>query len=740
METKKRGWVKNAAIIFLSVMLVLTFFSNTILNWSLPEVSGQYAGYGQLSTSIRGSGTVEANMGYSVQIKETRKIKSVLVRQGDRVEAGQKLFELDASDSEELKTALETLETLEYNYNLKLLDIVSPDYADSNERIAELKKEIERSNTKIENLKDKVTRYSDINDAIDNLNADIEELNAKIESINEEISDIASSASSTSTLIAAKVAALEKAKENAKSAAKALKSINEQITEYSSNITIRLDAAKAAYEEAQATYDTLNAEYTKAKAEYEAHLALVGGKDAEALRREYENAKKALDEQQAIVTECENKITSLGDTISALEEALNGETDEAKKAEFEQKLSSAKAELAQKKGELADAKYKIEAGNLKSNYEKAKANYESAQSLSDEKAALDAKKNSLDKQKTVLSRAQATYSTAQTQDRTLNSLKAYQKSAETYNERAQEAQEAAQEALDDAVASMTKELNADKKDVEKSLKNKKEELDTLNQISTAETELKSKNKDLSTAINDLAKQQATDEKTAQKTDMDLKKDKEAIDKQKKLVEKLRGNGAGEEVTARYAGIITSVNCIAGDTANSGATLATIDVEGKGYTLNISVTNQQAQQVHVGDSASAIDYWWGNVNIILQNIKNDQSNPGKGKILEFSVEGDVSAGQSLNISIGERQTSYNCVVPTSAIREDKDGKFILTTTSKSTPIGNRYYAKRVNVTVLASDSTNSAIDTGESYFYDFVITNSTAPVEAGTQIRLAANKS
>ena len=82
METKKRGWVKNAAIIFLSVMLVLTFFSNTILNWSLPEVSGQYAGYGQLSTSIRGSGTVEANMGYSVQIKETRKIKSVLVRQG----------------------------------------------------------------------------------------------------------------------------------------------------------------------------------------------------------------------------------------------------------------------------------------------------------------------------------------------------------------------------------------------------------------------------------------------------------------------------------------------------------------------------------------------------------------------------------------------------------------------------------------------------------------------------------
>ena len=29
---KKREWVKTAAIVFLSVMLVLTFFSNTIMN------------------------------------------------------------------------------------------------------------------------------------------------------------------------------------------------------------------------------------------------------------------------------------------------------------------------------------------------------------------------------------------------------------------------------------------------------------------------------------------------------------------------------------------------------------------------------------------------------------------------------------------------------------------------------------------------------------------------------------
>ena len=39
---KRKEWVKTAAIVFLSIMLVLTFFSNTIMNYSLPEVATEY--------------------------------------------------------------------------------------------------------------------------------------------------------------------------------------------------------------------------------------------------------------------------------------------------------------------------------------------------------------------------------------------------------------------------------------------------------------------------------------------------------------------------------------------------------------------------------------------------------------------------------------------------------------------------------------------------------------------------
>ena len=161
------------------------------------------------------------------------------------------------------------------------------------------------------------------------------------------------------------------------------------------------------------------------------------------------------------------------------------------------------------------------------------------------------------------------------------------------------------------------------------------------------------------------------------------------------------------------------------------------MDGKGYTMEISVTNEQAASVHVGDRCSITDYYWGpEVKMTVASIKPDTSNPGKGKILEIEIDGDVSEGQTFNLSIGDRQTSYDLVVPNSAIREDSNGKYILIASVKSTPLGNRYIAKRVNVTVIKKDNLNSAVDAGTEYGYEYVITSSTAPVEEGSQVRLA----
>ena len=119
---RKREWVKTAAIILLAVLLVLTFFSKTIMNASLPEVAAQQAASGAINARIRGSGTVEASEVYNVTIKQTRKVSSVLVKTGQEINVGDTLFVLEAEDSEELKQAETDLETLQQNYDKSLIE------------------------------------------------------------------------------------------------------------------------------------------------------------------------------------------------------------------------------------------------------------------------------------------------------------------------------------------------------------------------------------------------------------------------------------------------------------------------------------------------------------------------------------------------------------------------------------------------------------------------------------------
>ena len=104
-KVKNRGWVKNVAILFLAALLVLTFFSNTIMNRSLAEVATQGVTSGPITARVRGTGTVTAVGAYELKATQTRKIQSVLVRSGQEISAGDVLFVLGEGESEEVEAA-----------------------------------------------------------------------------------------------------------------------------------------------------------------------------------------------------------------------------------------------------------------------------------------------------------------------------------------------------------------------------------------------------------------------------------------------------------------------------------------------------------------------------------------------------------------------------------------------------------------------------------------------------------
>ena len=130
METKvkNREWVKNAAIVLLAALLVLTFFSNTIMNRNLPEVATQSVSDGTINAKVRGTGTVTANGNHVVKAAETREIRAVMVKAGQTVETGDVLFVLGSGEKSELEQAQEQLNQLQLSYQRTALGGSYTDY------------------------------------------------------------------------------------------------------------------------------------------------------------------------------------------------------------------------------------------------------------------------------------------------------------------------------------------------------------------------------------------------------------------------------------------------------------------------------------------------------------------------------------------------------------------------------------------------------------------------------------
>ena len=686
-KSKRKDIIKNIAIVFLLVLLGLTFFSNTIMNWSLPEVSGQYAGYGTITSSIRASGTVTANMGYSVTIDETREIKSILIRKGDKVEAGQVIFTLEEGDSAELDAAKTELENMEYQYQLALINSGSTSYSSLEIELADLKADLAEAQEKLKAL-DEYRDTAGIEAALEKAQKDVQDKQEYLQELEDAIAGIGDETSAEDETIRAAMEAR--------------------------------DAAQAADEDARAYYENLQAFQVDLEAAQNALIAaekhlgelLQSQADAE---RDYENKYPLLEAHRVASIRLKNATNRIADWYGTPELQ---EADPEGYAAALRELEAAQAEI-----DALSPVTNEDLDNLSDQLVEYRDDiYYATQALSEARAMMDIVNPYGQKLSEVnLELARAKQRMKETAAELTAAQKALDKAASGKKESMRQEVKDAKEQLAEAQAAL-------KSATELAEQNRKYQT-AAELVEQLEKSIQSKNREIENA-----KKQGSAEQ--QRVYLELQRQKKAIDKQKEIIEKLESRRLGTDVTAKYTGEVTSVNVMVGDKVTPESVLAQIGVEGKGYTMLVSVTNEQSRQLNVGDQAKVNNYWWGDIRITLAAIRTDRSNPGKGKILEFNVDGDVVDGQNLDITIGERSNSYSLVVPNSAVREDSNGNFILVAVAKSTPLGNRYTATRVDVTVLEKDGYNTALDAGTDYGYQFVITSSTKPLEAGMQVRLA----
>ena len=570
--TDRKDKIKNITIIFLLVMLILTFFSNTIMNYSLVEVSTQQVTSGQITSKVRGSGSVEASESYSVTIEETRKIATVNVKKDAEVTTGDLLFTLEDTDSDELDAAKKSLNEAQAAYESAVLT--------AGITVAE-RQSIEAG--KGSSLTQKQNEIAAANQRVKDAQAAVDAAQASVDKIKAQIDVVSNSTADTT---AEEKAVLDAEKKN-------------------SEAQDSLTSAESAYTPVKSAYDTALSEYNDAVIAHNAAKATYD-KDASDLN------KKAMDAA---------KIT----------------------------MDSANEKLK----------------NCKANLDKVQGPYDSAKSAAtDSKNALsNANYNLSVKKLTGTNTAEA------------NNLQAQLNTATA--------------ALTDANTALTSATNDQKKVTDK----------ISGEVTIA---------------------------SAYKTMTDLQEE----------VAKLQAKSIGTEITSPISGTVTDIAVTAGTTVNANDVMMTIQPENKAYVLQFSVTENQAKKVRVGDTAEILNNWYGNdVSAVVSAIRKDPQNRSNSMII-CEMKGDVSVGDSYTLSIGEQSSNYDTIVPTSAIREDSNGKFILIIESKSTPLGNRYYARRVDVDVITSDDTKSAV-TGALEGYEYVITTTTKPIKENEQVRLAS---
>ena len=616
-RVKNRGWVKNVAIIFLAVMLVLTFFSNTIMNASLPEAAVQYVQSGSITTQIRGTGTITAKEVYEVKTTTSRKVQSVLVTKEQEVKVGDVLLILAAGEGTETDELKTQLETAKYSYQQKLINMSG-------------------GGSEVTRAQEKLQEAIAARDAIAvNITAeDIELAKVRYEAAKERYQQLTYELEDAGGYV-----------EGGK---------GDTLKELS-------DAVNAA----QLEYDSNCIRYAKEYAfvnQLAADASVFGthGSDRDAYAEAITGAFAAAGEDTTV----HNYFVDLASVTQAERENLGIDRVDITKYPYSDLVSALPSQnitaVAKGYGEILTAK--------------------------------DA-----------LTKAQDAYNKA---------VESMQPQNEALNKQVTEAKREM-----DALEAEYKELS-DKKTAYDTAKDNV--ISCENALQTLLKTSKLDNLELSKMANEIAELEAKLEELS-----GGEKDAE-------------GNVTGGQIVSEVNGVVKEINVTAGNNTDPATAVMTIEVPDRGYTVSMNVTNEQAQKVTIGDAAEISTGYWGSSGLSgkLVGIRNNTSaGQSGGKQLVFDVTGsDITSGTQVSVSIGQRSQNYDTIVPNSALRSDSNGSFVLVIVAKSSPLGNRFVATRVDVTELAKDDVNTAVSGGLSA-YDMVLTTATKPVEDGMLVRL-----
>jgi len=291
--------------------------------------------------------------------------------------------------------------------------------------------------------------------------------------------------------------------------------------------------------------------------------------------------------------------------------------------------------------------------------------------------------------------------------------------------------EAAQTRLDEASAELA--------ECQGKIKDAQAEIDALKQLpseAAAQNAVTTAKNAVNTAQKALSDAQTAAGITEDKARDTAEDREEEIAKLKKQIEELEKQAKVTEIKAPVGGYIYNIAVASGD-ALTAKTFVTYIIPETDRVCSVSFkfSSQAAQSIRVGmDLEITSGFIQG---CTVQSIKPDPDNPRANKIVKCMVAGnDAWPGEEITVNAGRGNDNYKCVVPSSAVSEDNNGHFIYVIVGSSTPLGDKYTVKRVDVSIEATDGAATAIKGEGLDKYDvMIVVRAEKPLEDGQRVRL-----
>ena len=699
-KSKKRELIKTIAIIFLAVLLVLTFFSQTIMNHSLPEVATQVVSSGTINAKIRVSGTVAANESYEVMLGQTRTVRSVCVKAGDKVEEGTLLFVLEDMESQELATAQQELSQLQIDYQTKILNF-SKEYATDDLSVKNIREDLQKA---MEQRDASVVNDFELSYA----KGDLAAAKTQLAQLELTIADLTEAQNNNEVYNDAK-AKVDELTAEIKALTTTLEGYQEDLEKLDTGATLETERK---IRDAQTALDKAQ---TKWQADWNAYRQFIQQLLVEISIPWSSNPHAFTSGEQVIIDGALKRWELLA--AGSGSNTTPGDKEEGETGGETRTYTAAGSGEYIPQDPYTVSQYRTAYNALIADQEDVASKQEALARAQQDQAELTGTaneqrqtiQNKIGKAQSDMSAAQSKLREAQVQMDAASGANTQVKEQLRVCQNSKREQETAITTLEEKLAGLEKRKEAYEA--------------ALEAIATKERELESaiSGKDIDKQLDNL----------------ELQTLRLQIEQKQELVNKYRTESVDTEIKSKVTGIVSAVNVSAGKDTTPDSAMAVIDVVDRGYTIKVPVTSEQAKQVKVGDTADVTNRYWGSdITATLEQIAPDPENPGQKKLLVFRITGDVEAGSTINLSIGQQSMPSDTIVPKSALREDTNGKFVLVVTSRNTPLGNRYIATRVDVEVLGEDDTSAAVSGVAAN--DYVITTSSKPLDAGTQVRMVEN--